>query len=111
MSNEEDEEKILMKREYYHHMKVVGKAKARERHFELKTMGYALGKDKLRENEDIIAVFLGYISGLKINRKRVYGRLASLIIDSSNGLFANIRNILRNKTTDENLIIREMSKK
>jgi hypothetical protein len=111
MPNEEDEEKILMRREHHRHMKSIANATMRERHSGLKDVGYMLGKSKLEGQEDIVAVFLGYISGLEISRDRVYKSLASLIADSTDSLLVGIKNILRNKIRDERLIIKEMSKR
>ncbi|AFM98967.1 hypothetical protein EHEL_090720 [Encephalitozoon hellem ATCC 50504] len=104
------EERALIEKEYERHMRDIRKAEMRERHFEMKDRGYTLSLSALGSSMNVVSVFLGYIEGLGIDKRNVYGHIADAILDGNSGIAENLTSILRQGLRDEASISMEIVK-
>lgn len=104
------EERILIEREYVKHLERIEKATVRERHFEMKDVGYTRALNLLGSGAKVVPVFLGYIEALGIDKRSIYNKIADAVLDGNHSVVENLFRVLDLKIASEDAIGKEIVK-
>jgi hypothetical protein len=110
MKKNEEEEMILIQREYNRHKDAIDKFEIRERNFEMKSMGYNLSIDIFGEDIELLQTFLGYADTLGISTCKIHEHIAITIISGNVPVVQNIYRIMLEGIRDEAVILSEIVK-
>ncbi|KHN69036.1 hypothetical protein CWI42_100200 [Ordospora colligata] len=107
---ENEEEMVLIQREYNRHKEAIYKFKMRERNFEMKNMGYNLSIDIFGEDIELLQTFFGYADALGISTCKIHEHIATAIISANVPVVQNIYRIMLERIRDEAIILSEIVK-
>ncbi|KAF9762679.1 hypothetical protein NGRA_1836 [Nosema granulosis] len=94
----DDEEKLLLAREYEKYLKDIETAETRERHYHFKEIGYNEAFSKYGEDLEYLGVIFGFISETEIDTGDFIDLLSSIKMKIDIKKFT--KNILKNKTKE-----------
>ncbi|KAH9410809.1 hypothetical protein HK407_10g15750 [Ordospora pajunii] len=108
MTESEAEEMVLIEREYSRYKEAIEKFEMRERHFEMKNIGYNLSIDVFGEDIELLQAFIGYANALGISTCKIYERIAVAVMSANVPAVENIYRIMLECIRDEAVILSEI---